>query len=92
MKADGGFDQFFQVNRVGVLARALGNLEDQRGFFLFAGFDNRLDEFHVVDVESAEGVFAFECFSEQVFGMCQWHKCRCKGFAQYIRSSNSGGY
>ena len=56
------------------MARTLGNLEHQRGFFLFAGLDDGLDEFHVVDVESAEGVFAFERLGEQVFGMCQWHK------------------
>ena len=73
-QADGGLDELLEINRVGVLARALGNLEDERGFFLFAGLDDGLDEFHVVDVERAEGVFAFERLGEQVFGMCQWHK------------------
>jgi len=74
-KADGGLNELLEVNRVGVLARTLGNLEDERGFFFFAGFNNGLDEFHVIDVESTEGVFALERFGEQVFGMCQWHKC-----------------
>jgi hypothetical protein len=31
-QADGGFDELLEVNRVGVLARTLGNLEDERGF------------------------------------------------------------
>ena len=73
-EADGGFDQFLEVNGIGVLAGALGNLQHHRRFFLFAGFDDRLEQFHVVDVESAERVFAFQGFGEQVFGMCQWHK------------------
>ena len=73
-QADGGLDELLEINRVGVGARTFGNLEDQRGFFLFTGLDDGLDEFHVVDVESAEGIFAFERLGEQVFGMCQWHK------------------
>ena len=72
-QANSGFDELLEVNRVGVGARAFGNLKDQRGFFLFTGFNNRLDEFHVVDVESTEGVFACESFREEVFSMCQWH-------------------
>jgi len=62
------------------LPRTLGNLQDERGFFLFAGFNNCLDEFHVVHVKRAEGVFAFERLGEQVFGMCQWHKYIFLGF------------
>ena len=72
-EADGGFDELLEVNRVGVLAGALGDLEHHGRLFLFAGFDDGLEQFHVVDVESAEGVFALERFGEQVFGMCQWH-------------------
>ena len=69
-QADGSLNELLEVNRVGVGARAFGNLKDERGFFLFAGLDDGLDEFHVVDVERAEGVFAFERLGEQVFGMC----------------------
>ena len=74
-KADGRLDQFFQIGRMGVLARALGNLEHQRRLFLFAGLDDRLDEFHVVDVKRAEGVFALQGLREQVPCVCQWHNC-----------------
>ena len=72
-KADGGLDELLEIHRVGVFAGALGNLEDQRGLLLFAGLDDRLDEFHVVDVEGAEGVFALEGLGEQVACVCQWH-------------------
>ena len=79
-QANGGLNEFFEINRVGVGTRTLGNLQHQRGFFLFASLNDGLDEFHIVDVESAEGVFAFECFGEQVFSMCQWHKFIVLGF------------
>jgi hypothetical protein len=68
-KADGRLDEFLEVNGVGVLAGALGDLEHQGGFFLLAGFDDGLNELHVVDVESAEGVFALEGLGEEVFGV-----------------------
>ena len=79
--ADGGLNEFLEVNRIGVLARTLRDLQDERGFFLFAGFNDGLDEFHVVHVKRAEGVLAFERFGEQVFGMCQWHKYFILGFS-----------
>jgi len=49
-------------------------LKDQRRFLLFAGLNDGLDQFHVVYVERAKGVFAFERFGEQIACMCQWHK------------------
>ena len=42
-KADRRFDQFLEIDRIGVLARALGNLEHHRRLFLFAGLDDGLD-------------------------------------------------
>lgn len=72
-EADGGLDELFQIDRVGIFAGAAGDLQHDRGFFLLAGLDDGLDEFHVVDVESAEGVFAFEGLGEQIFGVCQRH-------------------
>ena len=53
-EADRGFDQFLEVNRVGVLPRAFGDLEHHGRFFLFAGLDDGLEQLHVVDVERAE--------------------------------------
>jgi hypothetical protein len=68
-EADGGFDEFLEVDRVGVLPGAFGDLEHDGGFFLFAGFDDGLEQFHVVDVEGAEGVFAAEGFGEKITGV-----------------------
>ena len=65
---------FFKISRMGVLARALGNLKHQRRFFLLAGLNDCLDEFHVVDVKRAKGVFALQRFREQFPCVCQWHK------------------
>ena len=73
-EADGGLDEFLEINRIGVGTCALGNLENERSFFFFASLDDGLDQLHVVHVERAESVFAFERLGEQVFGMCQWHK------------------
>ena len=72
-KADSRFDEFLKINGVGVLARSLGNLEQDRSFFLLAGLDDGLEQLHVVHVEGADGVFAFECFGEEFSGVCQWH-------------------
>ena len=72
-RADGGLDQFFEINGVGVLAGALGNLEHDGRLLLLASLDDGLEQLHVVDVEGAQGVFALEGLGEQVFSMCQWH-------------------
>ena len=53
--------------------RTIADLKDQRGLLLFAGLNDGLDELHVIDVESTEGVFAFQSLGEQVASMCQWH-------------------
>ena len=52
---------------------ALGNLKHHRRFLLFARFHNGLEQLHVVDVEGANRVFAFQCFGKQFSGMGQWH-------------------
>ena len=73
-EADCRLDELLEIDRVGVLARALGNLEHHRRLFLFARLDDGLKQFHVVDVERAEGVFAFQRLREKFPGVCQWHK------------------
>ena len=55
MFRDGGVDDGLEVAHVGVLAGALGDLQDQRALLGGAGVDDRLGEFHVVDVERADG-------------------------------------
>jgi hypothetical protein len=67
------FNQLFEVNGMGILTRSARDLQHDRGFFLFTGLDDGLEQFHVVYVESPEGVFSFERLSEQFFGVGQWH-------------------
>jgi len=65
-QADRRLDEFLEIDGVGVLAGALGNLENQRRLFLFAGLHDGLDELHVVYVECAEGVFTLQRASQIV--------------------------
>ena len=72
-ETDGRLDEFLEVDRVGVLARALGNLEHDRSLFLLAGLYNRLEQLHVVHVEGAEGILPLQRLGKEVSRMCQWH-------------------
>ena len=72
-EADGGLDELLEIDRVGVLAGAFGNLQHHGSFFFFACLDDGLEQFHVIDVKRPEGVFALQRLGEQVFSMCQWH-------------------
>ncbi len=53
-----GLNQLHQVGVVGIGARALGHLQDNRSLLLAAGFGDGLNDFHVVHVESADSVAA----------------------------------
>ena len=66
-------DQFFEVDRIGILAGPAGNLQHYRSFFFFAGLDDGLKQLHIIDVESAQGVFALEGLREELFGVTEWH-------------------
>jgi hypothetical protein len=72
-RADGGLDELFEIDGAGVLARAFGDLEHDGRLFLLASLNDGLQQLHIIDVKSADGVFALERLGEQVFGMCQWH-------------------
>ena len=67
-----GLDQFHDVNLAGVFARAGGNLQDDRRFFLGCCPHDALDNLHVIDVERANGIAAvvglFEHFSSSYEG------------------------
>ena len=52
------FYELNQIRVVGVSAGSLGYLQNDRGFLLLAGLGDALDDFHVVDVERADGVAA----------------------------------
>ena len=68
-KTDGGFDEFIEVDGVGVMPGAFRDLEHDRGFFLLTGFDDGLKQLHVVDVERPQGVFAAESLGEKITGV-----------------------
>ena len=55
---DSRFDQLDQVVVVRVGASTLGDLQDNGSVLFLAGFGDALNDFHVVDVESADGVAA----------------------------------
>src|SRR5579864_1424676 len=90
-KADSGFDEFFEIEGIGVLASAFGNLEHDRSFFLLASLDDGLQEFHIVDVEGAQGVFALEGLGEKLASMSQWHKNSDSGSNDGQTTAQSAG-
>ncbi len=63
-EADRRLDELLEVDRMRVLAGALGNLKHHGSLLLFAGLDDGLEQLHVVHVEGAEGVFALEGLGE----------------------------
>ena len=87
---DSGLDQLHQVSMVRVSARALGDLQNDRRMRLGAGFGDALNDFHVVDVESADSIAAGIGFFKH-FGCCnKWHKknllCQDMGIIAYRRT------
>ena len=60
----GSLDQFDQIVVVRVGAGTLGNLEDNGSVLFLAGLSDALNDFHVVDVESTDGVAAVISFLE----------------------------
>ena len=66
---DGSLDQLHEVRVVGIGAGALGNLQDDRRLQLAGSFGDALNDLHVVDVESADGVAAVVGLLEH-FGCC----------------------
>ena len=67
-------DQLDQVGMVGVSARALADLQDQRRVLGLSALHDALDNFHVVDVESADGVTALIGFFEHISGVDKRHR------------------
>ena len=75
---DRRFDHFLEVDGVGVLSRACGDLQNKRSLLFGSGFDDTLDNLHIVDVERTDGVTAVVCFLEHFGSGNQWHKCPSK--------------
>ena len=59
---DSRLDELHQIDVLGVGAGALGDLKDQRSALFDRGLGDALNDFHVVDVESADGVAAIVGF------------------------------
>jgi len=68
-ETDCRFDKFLEINRVGVITGAFGNLQHHRRFLFLAGLHDRLQKFHIVDVERAKGVLPLQSFCEQFFSV-----------------------
>ena len=71
---DSGLNQLHQVGVVGVGAGTLGNLQDNRSLLLLAGLGDGLDDLHVVDVESADGVAAVVSLLKHLSSINQRHR------------------
>ena len=69
----GGLHQLGEVNMLGVLAGAGGNLQDDRGLLQLGGLGDGLNDLHVVDIEGADGVAALVGLAEHFLGSDQWH-------------------
>ena len=70
---DGGFDELHKIGMLGILAGAGGNLKNQGSLLFDGGFGDALDDFHVVYVESADGVAAFIGLLEHFLGSYDRH-------------------
>ena len=66
-------DELHEVNVLGVLAGAGGNLQDESGVELLGSLGDALDNLHVVDVESADGVAVGIGMLEHFFAGNQSH-------------------
>ena len=65
MQLGSSLNQLHKINAVGILSGALGSLQNDRALQLCRCISDSLDNFHVVNVESADGVSAGICFLEQ---------------------------
>ena len=65
--------ELHQISMVGVLARAGGNLKDQRCVELLRRLGDALNDLHVVDVERADGITALIRFFEHFGAGDKWH-------------------
>ena len=66
-------DEMDKVLMTSVLACTRGDLQDQRGLELSCSIGDALDDLHVVDVESTDGVAALIGFLKHLFCSNKWH-------------------
>ena len=85
---DSGLDQLDQIVVVGIGAGALGNLQNDRSVLFLAGFGDALNDFHVVDVESADGVAAVVSLLEHFGCSYQRHNDISLFYSNSIKDSS----
>ena len=70
---DGSLHQLDKVGMVGVSAGALGHLQNNRALQLTGCFGDTLDDLHVIDIESADGIAAIVRLFKHFFCGNKWH-------------------
>ena len=85
MQLDRRLNELHEINRVCVLSRARGSLQNHRGLKLGSCLRNCLHNFHVVDVECADGVTALICLTEHLRRSDQCHN----RYLPFIKKSTS---
>ncbi len=65
IKLNGGQHEVAEIGVLRIAAGAAGGLDDDRALSLAGGFHDRLDLFHVVDVQSGYAVTVFGGVVEQ---------------------------
>jgi len=70
---DSSLDQLGQISVVGISASALGNLQDEGSVDFHSSLSDTLNDLHVVDVESTDGVAAVISFLKHLSSSDQWH-------------------
>ena len=61
------FNQLYKISTVGISTCAFGNLKDDRSVAFLCSFCDTLDDLHVVDVESTNGVTTVVSFLKHFF-------------------------
>ena len=70
---DRGLDQLHKVSMICIFTCALGDLKNKRSVELCGGFGYPLHDFHIIDVESTDGIAPVICFLEHLSSSYQWH-------------------
>ena len=65
--------EVLEVGGLRILSRTSGSLQDDGGLQCSRRFGDALNNLHVVDVESADGVAALVGFLEHFFCSDEWH-------------------
>ena len=60
------FSHVTEKSLVGIVAGALGYLEDNRGLGFGSGHNNGLELLHIVEIECRDGISTFDCLGEHL--------------------------